>query len=109
MKKSYHKSARTQDPEFLGAPQADAENLRLSPLCEGDPRFTGETTALNPHSWSCLACGEPLQLVHLYPSGRGFELLCEGTDSNPHRLRMYVSKLRKEDALFLSGGVPCKC
>jgi hypothetical protein len=107
MKKSYHKSARTQDPQFLGAAQATAENQQLYPLCETDPRFMSETTPVNLHSWTCPACGEPLQPT-LYPSGRGLELLCKGTDSNPHNLTIYVSKLRKEDASLFSGGVPYK-
>src|SRR5437899_10250608 len=84
---------------FLGAPQAAAENQGLSASREWDTRATGET-AVSPRSWTCLACGEPLRPTP-YPSGRGFKAVCMGTDSNPHRFQMYVSKLRRQDVLLL--------
>ena len=95
MKRIYHESAGTQYPEFLGTPQGAAENQRLSPVSERDRRSMGETTAVNRHSWICPVCSERLKL-RLYPSGRGFELLCKGTDSIPHELEIHVAHLRKE-------------
>jgi hypothetical protein len=100
MKRIYHESARSQYAEFLGAPQGAAENQRLSPLSERDRRSAGETTPVNRHSWICPVCSERLKL-RLYPSRRGFELLCKGTDSIPHQVQIFASKLRKEHVSFL--------
>jgi hypothetical protein len=100
MKRIYHESARSQYPEFLGPPQGAAENQRLSPLSERDTRSTGETTPVNGHPWICPVCSERLEL-RPYPSKRGFELLCKGTDSIPHQVQIFVSHLRREHASFL--------
>jgi hypothetical protein len=106
MNENYHKSARTQGAQFLGEPKSTVENQRLSASCERDAGATGEATPVNPSSWTCQFCGEPLRLIRVYPSGRGFEMRCEGTDSNPHRLTVHVAHLRKSDVLRLLGGVP---
>jgi len=50
-------------------------------------------------SWACPLCNSPLILSE-YPSKRGFRLTCKGTDSIPHRLRIYLEGFRK-DASFL--------
>jgi hypothetical protein len=100
MKKSYHESARTQDPQFLGAPQAAAEDQRLSALCEPDASLTGEAAPVNRHPLPCPICSGPL-LLRLYAKGRGFQLVCRGTNSNPHKFEMHYKQPRKGDALLL--------
>ena len=52
-------------------------------------------------SWTCPLCNSPLILTE-YPSKRGFRLTCKGTDSVPHRMRIYLEGFRK-DASFLPG------
>jgi hypothetical protein len=52
-------------------------------------------------SWACPVCNSPLILTE-YPSKRGFRLTCKGTDSVPHRLRIYLEGFRK-DVSFLPG------
>lgn len=109
MNESYHKSARTQDPQFLGTPQVAAENQRLPALCERDAGATGETTPVSRTPWTCPYCGELLQLIRVYPSGRGFEMRCNGTDSNPHRATMYVGPGPKEEILRMLDGALYRC
>jgi hypothetical protein len=50
-------------------------------------------------SWVCPVCNSQMILTE-YPSKRGFRLLCKGTDSIPHRLRIYLEGFRK-DVSFL--------
>lgn len=110
MNENYHKSARTQDPQFLGAPEPTAvENQRLSALCERDTGATSETTPVHRRPWTCPHCGELLRLIRVYPSGRGFEMRCEGSASNPHKATMHVKSLRKGEALRLLDGALYKC
>jgi len=108
MKKSYNKSARTQDPQFLGASQPTAENQEPSPLGV-DEGVTSETTSVNRRPWNCPCCGELLRLIRIFPSGRGFEMRCEGTDSNPHRATLYCGPGRKEEILRILAGALYKC
>ena len=114
MTENYHKSATTQGPHFLGAPKPAVENQQPSAPCEGDTRVTGETTPVERHSWDirkarCPGCGETLRLIRVFPSGRGFEMRCDGTDSNPHRAQLFITRLQKGEALRILGGALYKC
>ncbi len=51
--------------------------------------------------WVCPLCNSLLTLTP-YPKGRGFRLDCKGTDTIPHRLRIYLDGFRK-DSPFLVG------
>jgi len=104
MKKSYNKSARTQDPQFLGAPKSAAENQGLSALCERGAGVTTKTSPVNKKPVLCPCCGELLRLIRVYPSGRGFEMRCEGTDSNPHWATLHLTDCRKEEVLRILAG-----
>jgi hypothetical protein len=106
MKKKYQNSARTQDPQFLGA---------ANPAIENQPRpaifIPGDSSRIrHPLTWTCLICGETLRLIRVYRSGRGFEMRCEGTDPTapmPHKLTLYF-RGRKGAASRLLSGVPCE-
>ena len=49
--------------------------------------------------WVCPVCGQEL-ILEEFESRRGFKLTCKGSDSIPHRLRIYLENFRK-DASFL--------
>jgi len=109
MKENYHKSAQRQDPEFLGASKPAVESQPLSALSERDATVATETTLASRQPWTCPLCGELLRLIRVYPSGRGFEMRCEGTDSNPHRAILYEGPCRKGEALRILAGALYKC
>jgi hypothetical protein len=106
MNENYHKSAKAQDPQFLGAPKPAVENQPPSALCERDAGATAKTITVDPRI--CLFCGEPLRVIRDFAKGRGFEMRCDGSDSNPHRTQAYVKFPRKEDAERFLSGVRCK-
>lgn len=51
--------------------------------------------------WFCPLCKEKLEM-RAYPKGKGFVLVCKGTEAVPHRLRIYLDGFRP-DAPFLLG------
>jgi hypothetical protein len=56
--------------------------------------------------WLCPVCSQELMLSE-FPSKRGFLLKCKGSDSIPHRLRIYLENFRK-DASFLPASASSK-
>jgi len=56
--------------------------------------------------WVCPACGQELMLSE-FKSKRGFLLVCKGSDTIPHRLRIYLENFSKE-ASFLPGSSSSK-
>lgn len=47
----------------------------------------------------CVICKQGMNLTP-YPKGRGYKLDCKGTDTEPHRVRVYVDGFRKDSALL---------
>jgi len=56
--------------------------------------------------WVCPVCGQELNFSE-YRSRRGFLLVCKGSDTVPHRLRIYLENFRK-DASFLPASASSK-
>ncbi len=67
---------------------------------------SGQAPAEKISEWLCPVCGQSLMLSE-FRSKRGFLLVCKGSDTIPHRLRIYLENFSK-DASFLPGSSSSK-